>query len=132
MIVAVGAAGYALIQRPDIDPGDPIQVALGQALYADHCAGCHGASLEGQPDWKRRLASGRLPAPPHDATGHTFEHSDQALVRVVKGGPGAVSPGYESDMPAFGDRLSDEEIFAVLAFIKSRWPERLRRSQQAR
>ena len=32
--------------------------------------------------------------------------------------------GYASDMPAFGDRLSDDEIWAVLAFIKSRWTSR--------
>lgn len=31
--------------------------------------------------------------------------------------------GYESDMPAFGGILSDDEIRAVLAFIKSTWPE---------
>ena len=30
-------------------------------------------------------------------------------------------PGYESDMPAFGGKLSDEEIWAALAFIKSHW-----------
>lgn len=35
-------------------------------------------------------------------------------------------PGYESDMPAFGGTLSDEEIRAVLAFIASRWPENVR------
>lgn len=29
--------------------------------------------------------------------------------------------GYESDMPGFAGRLSDGEIWAVLAFIKSKW-----------
>ena len=35
-----------------------------------------------------------------------------------------VGDGYESDMPGFGDRLSDDEIRAVLDYIKSTWPER--------
>ncbi|MBW7850998.1 MAG: cytochrome c [Rhodospirillales bacterium] len=132
MLIGTAATAYKALTQRGIDPDDAAQVALGQALYAEYCAACHGLNLEGQPDWKRRLPSGRLPAPPHDATGHTFEHSDDALVRVIKKGPGAVSPGHQSDMPAFGDRLTDQEIFAVLAFIKSRWPERFRRSQQTR
>jgi mono/diheme cytochrome c family protein len=32
-------------------------------------------------------------------------------------------------MPAFGQTLSDEKIWAVLAFIKSRWPEETRARQ---
>ena len=38
----------------------------------------------------------------------------------------AIVPGYESDMPAFEGILSDDEIVAVLAYIKSTWPERER------
>lgn len=34
-----------------------------------------------------------------------------------------------SFMPAFEHRLSDDEIVAVLAFIKSRWPIGIRASQ---
>lgn len=34
-------------------------------------------------------------------------------------------------MPAFKGRLADEEIWAVLAYIKSRWPEEIRRKQAA-
>jgi mono/diheme cytochrome c family protein len=53
------------------------------------------------------------------------------LFRVTKEGPAAVvGNGYESDMPGFGDVLSDDEIHAVLAYIKSTWPER-ERSYQA-
>lgn len=103
---------------------------LGATLYAEHCAACHGAELEGQPDWQRRLPSGRLPAPPHDATGHTWHHSDSTLFRITKEGPAAVVSGsYESDMPGFADVMSDAEIKAVLAFIKSTWPERQRAVQ---
>ena len=107
-------------------------LAQGRQVYVDQCASCHGAGLEGQPDWKSPLPSGRLPAPPHDASGHTWHHSDDVLFRIVKEGTAAiVGGGYESDMPGFGDVLSDTEIWAVLAYIKSTWPERERRYQES-
>ncbi len=104
----------------------------GAALYAGHCASCHGAQLEGQPDWRERGPDGRLPAPPHDASGHTWHHPDALLERIVRDGTAAVvGGGYQSDMPGFGDVLSDAEIRAVLDYIKSTWPERERLHQKA-
>lgn len=114
--------------------GQPVsseEVIAGRRLYAENCASCHGADLEGQPDWRRRLANGRMPAPPHDENGHTWHHSDRALFTVTKAGLAAIVPGYESDMPAFGDQLTDNEIRSVLAYIKSTWPERQRDFQAA-
>ena len=106
-------------------------VSQGRQIYSDQCAACHGTDLEGQPDWRSPLPSGRLPAPPHDASGHTWHHPDDVLFRIVKEGTAAiVGGGYESDMPGFADVLSDPEIRAVLAYIKSTWPERERRYQE--
>ena len=106
-------------------------IEQGRQIYADQCASCHGAQLEGQPDWKTPLPSGRLPAPPHDAGGHTWHHPDDILFRIVKEGTAAiVGGGYKSDMPGFADLLSDAEIRAVLAYIKSTWPERERTYQE--
>jgi mono/diheme cytochrome c family protein len=98
-------------------------LALGEKLYGQHCASCHGANLEGQPDWRKRLANGRFPAPPHDASGHTWHHPDEVLFGITKHGlvPPYAPAGYETDMPAFGGKLSDQEIRAVLAYIESRW-----------
>jgi mono/diheme cytochrome c family protein len=106
-------------------------IAQGRSVYAAQCSTCHGADLEGQPDWRSPLPSGRLSAPPHDASGHTWHHSDDVLFRIVKEGTAAiVGGGYESDMPGFADVLSDAEIRAALAYIKSNWPERERSYQQ--
>ena len=106
-------------------------IEQGRQIYADQCASCHGAQLEGQPDWKTPLPSGRLPAPPHDADGHTWHHPDDIQFRIVREGTAAiVGGGYESDMPGFADLLSDAEIRAVLAYIKSTWPERERTYQE--
>lgn len=109
-----------------IDPSDQALVVRGKEIYAAQCASCHGARLEGQPDWRRRLPNGRLPAPPHDESGHTWHHPDAVLVDIVTNGlvPGKTAPeGYESDMPAYGKILSDRDIVAVLAYIKSTWPK---------
>ncbi|WP_370224729.1 c-type cytochrome [Pararhodobacter marinus] len=107
------------------------QVAQGRVLYDTHCASCHGADLRGQPGWQRPGPDGRLPAPPHDASGHTWHHDDALLFRITRDGSAAVvGGGYESDMPGFGGLLSDGEIRAVLAFIRSTWPERERAYQR--
>lgn len=120
------------------DPNDAAQVAQGRAVYAAHCASCHGDNLEGQPNWRERQPNGRLPAPPHDMSGHTWHHPDRVLFDITRDGVAAHAPkGYESDMLAFGRTLADAEIWAVLAYIKSRWPPEIRErqarlSQQAR
>lgn len=126
------AASVWLSREQSSDQDDSAQVALGARLYAERCASCHGAKLEGQPNWQEPLSNGRMPAPPHDASGHTWHHSDAELLTITKKGLAAVVPGYESDMPAFEGTLSDEEIRAVLAFIKSTWPKTEREYQQAR
>lgn len=105
---------------------DANAVAQGKSLYGDFCASCHGANLEGEADWRTPKPSGRMPAPPHDETGHTWHHPDAQLFALTKHGVAAiVGRGYESDMMGFGDLLSDEEILAVLAYIKSTWPDRV-------
>jgi len=119
-LVTLASALWILLDRP---PPATQLPADGAALYTQHCAACHGADLEGQPEWRRRKPDGRLPAPPHDDTGHTWHHDDALLLRIVKQGmvPPHAPDGYASDMPAFADLLSDAEIRAVLAFIESRW-----------
>jgi len=113
------------------DPDNPSLVARGTAVYAQHCGSCHGAKLEGQPDWRKRLPNGRLAAPPHDATGHTWHHSDKQLFDMTKNGTVGMVPGYETDMPAYKDILGDADIRAVLSFIESTWAPDIR-ARQAR
>jgi len=55
-------------------------IVAGQSLYADNCASCHGAKLEGQPNWKSLNADDVLPAPPHDRTGHTWHLVKHSLM----------------------------------------------------
>ncbi len=139
MAAALAAAAMLAALLLMTGPYDPfgsnsrlkMQIAQGQSLYTARCASCHGKKLEGQPDWKTPLTNGKMPAPPHDATGHSWHHADDALIGVTSLGlkPYA-GDNYESDMPAFGTILSDEEITAIWIYIKSTWPERERAYQE--
>src|SRR5436190_5085442 len=92
---------FAAEEPTKADPGEPALVARGKAVYDQHCASCHGAKLEGQANWKKRLPNGRMPAPPHDTSGHTWHHSDKQLFDMTKIGAAGLVPGYQSDMPGF-------------------------------
>jgi mono/diheme cytochrome c family protein len=133
LLVAGGVTAWKLMPSGGrADPTDVAQVALGKSVYAANCASCHGANLEGQPDWRTRKPDGKLPAPPHDVSGHTWHHPDQVLFSITKEGLEKHAPaGYASDMPAFGGVLTDEQIWAVLAFIESTWPPEIRSRQAA-
>ena len=109
----------------------------GKRLYAETCASCHGPNLEGEPDWRQPGPDGVLPAPPHDATGHTWHHGDAMLFDYTRHGGQAMMEargmgGFQSGMPGFGDQLDDSEIRDILAFIKSTWPADIRRAQARR
>ena len=113
------------------DPMDATAVAEGEAIYLAHCASCHGAQLQGQPNWQEALPDGGYPAPPHDGSGHTWRHSDRQLFEATKfGGRFSAAPGSVPHMPAFENVLSDDEIWAALAFVKSRWPAALQARQR--
>jgi mono/diheme cytochrome c family protein len=93
-------------------------VTEGKALYAQHCASCHGADLQGAPDWKTRLADGSLPPPSHDSSGHTWHHEDSLLLNIIADGG---DPQHNSKMPAFQATLTEAQMVAILEFIKSTW-----------
>lgn len=98
-------------------------LALGESVYAANCATCHGERGQGQPNWQSRGPDGVLPAPPHDASGHTWHHPDAVLMEIITVGGQATygGSGIVSGMPAFGGLLSNEEVAAVLGYIKSLW-----------
>ncbi len=110
-------------------PENAEYVLMGKQIYRGSCASCHGVNLEGQvPDWQSPGADGKIPAPPHDETGHTWHHADRVLFDITKLGVAKAAnlKNYESSMPAYEGVLSDDEIVAVLSYIKSSWPEEMR------
>ncbi|MBE2222133.1 MAG: cytochrome c [Anaerolineae bacterium] len=107
--------------------------AAGEVVYVQYCASCHGIRLEGQPDWKVQNEDGSFKAPPHDDSGHTWHHGDPTLEEAIRLGGARLNDlniGGTSNMPAFAETLSDEQITAVLSYIKSTWKEENRAWQQ--
>lgn len=110
----------------------PDTLALGETVYAANCADCHGANLEGEADWKQQNPDGTFRAPPHDESGHTWHHDDAMLLDSIRLGGSrfdGVDIGGTSEMPAFGETLTEAEMTAVLDYIKSFWPEDIRQVQ---
>lgn len=118
---------------PAINPSEVEMIALGRQVYDGQCASCHGANLEGEENWREPGPNGLLKAPPHDETGHTWHHNDAYLIESIKlGGPRLPADVGISPMPAYDGILSDEEITAVLSFIKSQWPADILAAQSQR
>lgn len=121
-----GANEQPIVRNGRADPTNARMVDEGGVLYAVHCLSCHGAALEGQPGWREPLPSGSHPAPLHDGNGHTGRHSDEELFEASKfGGDFSAAPDSISHISAFEHVLSDDEIWARLAFVKSHWPAEL-------
>lgn len=97
-------------------------LTMGGQVFQDNCQTCHGIKARGAVlDWQKRSADGVLPAPPLNGTAHAWHHSDKALLRTIN--QGGIPLG--GTMPAFKDTLSKDEKLAVLAYIKSLWPDEL-------
>lgn len=100
---------------------DFAKVALGGRLYRQNCAECHGSTGEGAPNWRQRDTDGMFPPPPLNGTGHAWHHPRAMLHHVIANG----SPGGQGRMPAWRDRLSDEDIDAIITWFQSRWPDQV-------
>lgn len=100
---------------------DPAILARGRQVFAQNCAQCHGAQAQGAPNWQRRAADGRYPPPPLNGTGHAWHHPTAALEQVIK--EGTIKIG--GNMPPWKDKLSDEDIEAVIAWFQSLWPQEI-------
>ncbi len=141
VLIAVASVGFVFLYNNDFlttrSNNQTLSLATGKNLYEENCASCHGDNLEGELNWQQKNSDGTLPAPPHDATGHTWHHDDLMLFQYTKlGGAGYANllgvSNFKSAMPAFEDILDDEEIISVLNYIKSTWPQEIRDIQSAR
>jgi mono/diheme cytochrome c family protein len=109
---------------PPLPALDPARVQLGQDVYQANCAMCHGANAEGALNWATPGPDGLYPAPPHDDRGHTWHHSDRVLYETIYDGMGdPLRGGSLLRMPAWGGKLTDAEIRAVIEYFKSLWTE---------
>jgi len=97
------------------------QLRLGEQVFQQHCASCHGKQAEGTPDWRKTGPDGKYLPPPLNGTAHAWHHSLKVLLRQIRMGGQPLG----GTMPGFAGKLSDEEMLAAIAWFQSRWPERI-------
>ena len=108
----------------ELRPNDAVYVKMGEKVYLEQCASCHGVNLEGQVGWQDTMVDGMRLAPPHDRSGHTWHHPDEMLFNLTKYGfKTMINDDYKVSMPVYDGILSDEEIIASLSCIKFTWSE---------
>ena len=96
----------------------------GGAIYKQHCARCHGANAAGAPNWHQPDVAGRYPPPPLDGSAHAWHHPKAVLKQMIRDG----IPRDDGGMPAWGGKLSEADIEAVIAWFQSRWPDEIYRN----
>ncbi len=107
------------------EPPEPVQLvtsaafgaklfAQGEKIYTQQCASCHEANGRGQP-----------PAYPPLADNHSIQmHSAVNPIRMVLNGgypPSTTGNPRPYGMPPFAQQLSDEEVAAVVTYIRMSW-----------
>ena len=113
LLAALLSAGFA----PGALADDTIaQLARGAEIFAANCATCHGPAGEPEPDSPLVQSLGVMPANFADALFNSREPASTWKMVVTHGG---AEMGFSEMMPAFGASLSEQDIDAVLAHIKT-------------
>lgn len=106
---------------PVVRQHDTAKVAAGEQVYRQHCARCHGEHGEGAPQWRQAGTDGKYPPPPLDGSGHAWHHPRQWLQEMIREG----SPAGQGNMPAWKNKLTEQEIDAVVEWFQSTWPDQV-------
>ena len=109
-------------QTSPIRKMDFSQISRGGKLFQQNCASCHGDQAQGLvTDWRKTDVNGKLPAPPLNGSAHAWHHPKKVLVRTIKNGTAQLG----GNMPAWKDKLSDDEINDIIAWFQSKWPDEI-------
>jgi mono/diheme cytochrome c family protein len=106
-------------QRTGARQYDTNMLALGQRVFQNHCAVCHGPVGEAKPGWQKPGPDGKLQPPPLDDNGRTWRLSTSRIKQFIRQG----SPGGRGNMPAWQGKLTEQELDAVVTWITSLWSD---------
>ena len=115
---SISASSTGLMPKREYDPG---HLEAGKKIFMENCAQCHGDNAQGAQNWHQRNSDGTFPAPPLNGTGHAWHHSNAVLTDMIRNGS---QPG-EGNMPAWKDKLSDQDVDDIIAWFQSQWPDEL-------
>ena len=101
---------------------DPVILGAGEKLFQTNCAVCHGIKAQGNgEDWNKPNTDGKSPPPPLNGTAHAWHHPVGALMKTIRNGTMPIG----GTMPAWKNTLSNEEIFSIIVWFSSLWPDEI-------
>lgn len=108
----------------------PIASHPGEINYNLYCAHCHGYDGSGQhrDTIENTMSLGMHTVPPHDSTGHTWQHPDTLLVKVIQ--EGVDNPLDHYIMPGFGAQLNEQQILDIIDYMRRWWTDEQREFQE--
>ncbi|MGC2782030.1 MAG: cytochrome c [Bradyrhizobium sp.] len=114
MAVYLKTRGAAGSPAPGALAAGDSRMKVGEAIFVDTCAACHVRSGEGIPRVFPKLAG---------ATIATQDDPASLIHIVITGGQGAATATHPTapTMPSFGFRLNDEQIAAVVTYVRNSW-----------
>lgn len=112
-----GNAASAQASASAVIARNPGSSSDGAAVYLTNCSSCHGADGRGLPDMFPPLAHSAV------VTG-----DPRVLIKIVEDGiQGRVvvdGVSYDGDMPQWKGQISDEQLAAVITYVRSAWKNR--------
>jgi mono/diheme cytochrome c family protein len=112
------------IKIPNASNNDPRwfsseQVKAGENIFNTNCVVCHGPKGKSTSAWRKTLADGSFPPPPLNGSAHTWHHTYSLLFKIIREG----GKSYDGKMPAFKDKLTEQQTENVIAYFVSLWPD---------
>lgn len=104
----------AAAQPAAAEPAAATAALDGKALYETNCAACHQPTGQGIPG----------AFPPIAGSEYANGSADKQITIVLKGLSGPIKvkgQTYNGQMAAFGDRLSDDQIAAIVTYERTSW-----------
>jgi mono/diheme cytochrome c family protein len=104
-------------RQPAPDAAPAASAALGAKRYEEHCADCHGAQGEGSHGVAPALRGNRS----------VVMDTPNNVIRIVLGGgygPATAANPHPHGMPPYAIALSNDEVAAVVSYIRSAWGHR--------